>query len=60
MSSFNVDYTGGIFYSHTHKTPINVLLDSPGLLAKSSEKKIFVAASSESIHIYQKYSEISL
>jgi len=60
MTSFNVNYTGGIFLSHTHPTPIRTWLELPGLLFKRSEKKIFESASSKSFHVYQKYSEISL
>jgi hypothetical protein len=60
MSSFNVNYTVGTFYSPTHPTPVTTLLDSPGLLAKPSEKKTFVSASSQNILFYHKYSEISL
>ena len=60
MSSFNVNYTVGSFYSRTHPTPVTTLLNSPGLLAKRPEKKTFVSASSQNILIYQKYSEISL
>ena len=60
MPSFKVNYTGGFFYSPTHPTPATVLLDSPGLLLKPSEKKTFVSSASQSIYVYHKYSEISL
>jgi len=60
MSSFKVNYTRDIFYSPTQPTPVSALLDSVALFAKSSEKKTFVSSSSQSIHIYQKFSEISL
>jgi len=48
MSSFNVNYTGGFFLSHTHTRPVRCLLDPLGLFAKPTEKKkkTFVRSSS--------------